>query len=163
MHSVLWGQKSRRLTIPGTKAAAPARYHNQSRLRPAVPRTALLLCPTREPRHHCNPSVFPVLLLLLARMIPVRPRIPNPGSSMGSEASPPKPVCPCWQPRSPWEVHGALSNLLFVKERLKWLAQSYQLWNFNYRMLYESYNACLFTQNFSDNDSKEMKASKTTS
>ena len=78
-------------------------------------------------------------------------------------ASPPKPVCPCWQPRSPWEVHGALSNLLFVQERLKWLAQSYQLWHFNYRMLYESYNACLFTQNFSDNDSKEMKASKTTS
>ena len=25
-------------------------------------------------------------------------------------ASPPKPVRPCWQPGSPWEVHGALSN-----------------------------------------------------
>ena len=75
------GSSSRHLIIPGTKAAAPTPYPNQSRLRPAMPRAALLLCPIRGPRHHCNPLVFP------ARMIPVRPRIPNPGSSVGSEAS----------------------------------------------------------------------------
>lgn len=75
------GSSSRHLIIPGTKAAAPTPYPNQSRLRPAMPRAALLLCLIRGPRHHCNPLVFP------ARMIPVRPRIPNLGSSVGSEAS----------------------------------------------------------------------------
>ena len=75
------GVKQQASYHPWNKSCAPTPYPNQSRLRPAMPRAALLLCPIRGPRHHCNPLVFP------ARMIPVRPRIPNPGSSVGSEAS----------------------------------------------------------------------------